>query len=128
MSPYFHLSLFPGLVCALLLVMWPPNAGAIANPSGPLQRDESFVKFKEMVKEQAPAVAALKTQGLASEGRSGFLVGAETLDLQQRELIQKENYYREKLFAIIALHTEVPVGEVASLFAARSTPAEQPDA
>ena len=128
MSPYFHLSLFTGLVCALLLVMWPPSAGAITNPSGPLQRDESFVKFKEMVKEQAPAIAALKAQGLASEGRSGFLVGAETLDLQQRELIQKENYCREKLFAIIALHTEVPVGEVASLFAARSTPAEQPDA
>lgn len=99
----------------------PASSHASAKPTvkvpAPLAGDENFRKFRELVQTQASQLATLKSQHNAAEGPRGMLTSSETLDLAQRELVQKENFYREQVFQTIARHTGMTPEQVAELFA-----------
>ena len=104
-----------------------PTPASRPSPKGEIfSRDEFFQKLKSQVQSQAGDLAALKERALASEGPRGFLAGAESLDLAQRELVQRENYYREQIFDFIARKTGTDRERVAAAFAAMVSGGGQP--
>lgn len=84
---------------------------------GPLAKNEDFQKFRDLVLGQDARVAEMKAGALAAEGPRGFLTSGDNLDLAKRELVQRENYYREQVFKIIARQTGLTENQVAEKFA-----------
>jgi hypothetical protein len=81
-----------------------------------LQNGE-YEQLKSEIRGQMEQVAALKSiQGLA-EGVRGYLESDERLDIGQRRLVQQENFWRERLFALIGQRTGHSPKEIAVLFA-----------
>jgi hypothetical protein len=89
-----------------------------------LAEDADYRKFSDLIEAQAAEVAVLKAKNGATEGPRGFVSGSEALDLSQRELVQKENYYREEVFRTIALHTGTTPEQVAATFTAMARQAQ----
>jgi V8-like Glu-specific endopeptidase len=94
---------------------------------------DEFDSLKRQIQEQEPQINALKKDGLLSEGSRGFVVGSDRLDLSQRELVQRENYLRQRMFSVLASRTGQSRDEVAAQFAAAAqrapgarTPAPSP--
>ncbi len=85
------------------------------SPSNLLQRD-GYDGVKQTLQEQSPKIFKLKNQNLTAEGLRGYLTSSERLDLAQRELVQRENYNREKMFAIIAKRAGKTPEEVGATF------------
>jgi len=94
----------------------PTNSKPPGKVPAPLASDETYRKIRDLIQTQTAQLATLKAQHNAAEGPRGFLTGNETLDLAQRELVQKENYYREQLFQTIARHTGMTPEQVAATF------------
>jgi len=96
----------------------PKNSAATPQPKLPdaLAKSEDFQKFRDMVQGQDARVAEMKRQALVSEGPRGFLTSGDNLDLVKRELVQRENYYREQVFKIIASNTGLTEEQVAGKF------------
>lgn len=84
--------------------------------SGFAQSDD-FDSIKRTLQAQSPQVFALKRQQLVAEGPRGFLTSSDQLDIPQRELVQRENYLREKMFALIAGRLRSTPEAVAAKFA-----------
>lgn len=97
------------IACTLALFATVPIARAIP--------PEDFDVLKKELQQQSVKVFALKRQQLVSEGPRGYLTSSDKLDLAQRELIQRENFYRERMFSLIAKRTGKTTEEVADKFA-----------
>jgi len=95
-----------------------PPSTKPGKPPSPLIRDETYQKFRDLIQTQASLISTLKAQQNAAEGPRGYLTGNDALDLAQRELVQKENYYREQVFETIASHTGMTQEQVAATFSA----------
>ncbi|MFA7345857.1 MAG: DUF1318 domain-containing protein [Terrimicrobiaceae bacterium] len=96
----------------------PSHSPATPRPAlpGPLAKNEDFQKFRDLVRGQDARVAEMKRGALVAEGPRGFLTSGETLDLARRELVQRENFYREQVFKIIARQTGLTENQVAEKF------------
>jgi uncharacterized protein YdbL (DUF1318 family) len=95
----------------------PPGVNPLVKVPAPLASDENYRKFRDLIQTQASQLATLKSQHNAAEGPRGLLTSSDTLDLAQREFVQKENYYREQVFQTIARHTGMTPEQIAEMFA-----------
>jgi uncharacterized protein YdbL (DUF1318 family) len=79
----------------------------------------SFEELKANIQGQAEKVQDLKVAGNVEEGRLGYLVGVEKvpLRLEQRQLVQQENVWREQMFELVGKRTGYTKEEVAGIFA-----------
>ncbi|MFA7345901.1 MAG: DUF1318 domain-containing protein [Terrimicrobiaceae bacterium] len=96
----------------------PSHSPATPRPAlpAPLAKNEDFQKFRDLVRGQDARVGEMKKSALVAEGPRGFLTSGESLDLARRELVQRENYYREQVFKIIARQTGFTEKQVAEKF------------
>jgi uncharacterized protein YdbL (DUF1318 family) len=92
----------------------------------PNQRD--FEELKANIQGHGEKVEAMKVAGNVQEGRLGYLVGVEKspLPLEQRQLVQQENVWREKIFEMVGQRTGHAKEEVAAIFAKRAEHAGEP--
>jgi uncharacterized protein YdbL (DUF1318 family) len=95
----------------------PTSEKPLVKVPAPLASDEKYRRFRDLIQTQASQLATLKSQHTTTEGPRGLLTSSETLDLVQRELVQKENFYREQIFQTIARHTGVTPEQIAEMFA-----------
>jgi serine/threonine-protein kinase PpkA len=75
-----------------------------------------FSDLKATIQSRAPAIAELKTAGLIKEGPGGLLVGNDSLDPAQRELLESENADRERMFQILAEYSGQSTDEIRKTF------------
>jgi uncharacterized protein YdbL (DUF1318 family) len=90
-------------------------------PSGDVEAQKQMARVKGQVTEMATSIFALKSEGVAVEGPRGFLAtnaeGGDVADLGQREMIQRENFAREQIFADIATRKGLATEDVGRQFA-----------
>jgi hypothetical protein len=85
-------------------------------PDGGPQSSE-FEQLKTQIQGQSEQVAELKSKQLITEGVYGRLVDDERLTMEQRVLVQRENFYRERIFDMIGRRTGHSREEIAAIFA-----------
>lgn len=95
----------------------PPAQTPPPKLSGPLAQNEEFQKFRDLVRGQEARLAEMKARALVAEGPRGFLTSGDSLDLDKREVVQRENFYRQKVFKTIARQTGLTEEQVAGKFA-----------
>ncbi len=75
-----------------------------------------FSDLKATIQSRAPAIAELKAAGLLKEGPGGLLVGNDSIDSAQRELLESENADRERMFQILAEYSGQSTDEIRKTF------------
>lgn len=100
------------LVCASLIVV------TFGSGCAPEPKLDEIAPLKGRVTARQPLLTQMKAEGLCSEGSNGMLTRNPTarLSVEQRTLIEEENFDRERIFAAIAAAYSLPVEEVRSLF------------
>jgi uncharacterized protein YdbL (DUF1318 family) len=75
--------------------------------------------LKAKLQGQADTLQLMKVAGTVHEGELGYLVGDERslLPLEQRRIVQQENFWREQIFDILGQHSGHSKEEVANIFA-----------
>jgi uncharacterized protein YdbL (DUF1318 family) len=84
---------------------------------GKIPRSPEYDTLKNQLQAQIEPVGVLKSRGLVKEGKSGYLVDTELLSIDQRRLVQQENIWREKMFALIGREAGQSGEAVAAVFA-----------
>ena len=74
--------------------------------------------LKARVSARQASLSHLKTEGLCSENSSGMLTRAAggALSVEQRTLIEEENFDRERIFEAVARAYSLSVSDVKTLF------------
>ena len=85
-----------------------------APDGGPQSSD--FEQLKTQIQGQSEQVAELKSKQLITEGVHGRLVDDERLTMEQRVLVQRENFFRERIFDMIGQRTGHSREEIAAIF------------
>lgn len=78
----------------------------------------AIAPLKARVTARQPALTQLKTEGLCRENSTGLLsrMDGAKLSIEQRTLIEEENFDRERIFEALATAYALPAGEIKSLF------------
>ena len=82
--------------------------------------------LKRQALAQEDAVNRLKAAHVAVEGRRGYLIAEDSVSLEQRTTVQRQNVTRERVFALIAARTHRRPDEVAALFSDLARQRESP--
>ena len=112
-----HLS--RGKVLAVASLIFSPIfvvAVSAADERRPVDLGPAFRDVRAKVRLNAPLVDALKAKGVAREGEYGYLISEQNVNLADREIIQKENYFRELVFDEIAKYTASTREQIAEIF------------
>lgn len=74
--------------------------------------------LKARVTARQPALTQMKTEGLCAENSTGMLARSANarLSVEQRTVIEEENFDRERIFDAVARAYSLPVAEIRSLF------------
>lgn len=91
-------------------------AVSAADERRPVDLGPAFRDVRAKVHLNAPLVDALKAKGVVREGEYGYLVSEQNVALADREVIQKENYFRQLVFDEIAKYTASTREQVAETF------------
>jgi glutamine cyclotransferase len=77
-----------------------------------------IVPLKARVTARQPVLSQMKTEGLCAENSTGMLARSANarLTVEQRTLIEEENFDRERIFDAIARAYELPVADIRALF------------
>ena len=84
------------------------------------QRGANYETLKQQIQKLEPDVATLKQAQLASEGPRGYLIGSDSVTLEQRKILQQENYLREQMFDCLSARFGSNRDQVAVVFAAKA--------
>jgi hypothetical protein len=91
-------------------------AVSAADEGRPVDLGPVFRDVRAKVHLNASLVDALKAKGVVREGEYGYLISEQNVALADREVIQKENYFRQLVFDEIAKHTASTREQVAETF------------
>jgi hypothetical protein len=74
--------------------------------------------LKARVTARQPALTQMKTEGLCAENSTGMLTRSATarISVEQRTLIEEENFDRERIFDALARAYALPVADIRTLF------------
>lgn len=93
------------------------SLGLVAGCSQQVDLSE-VAPLKARVTARQPALSQMKTEGLCAENSTGMLSRSANarLSVEQRTLIEEENFDRERIFDALARAYGIPTSDIRSLF------------
>ena len=81
---------------------------------------KKYQTLKKQIQQHSGEVQTVKRGGNASEGTRGFLLSTEVASLEEREVVQRENFYREQMFALLGKFYGITAEHVGETFAQKA--------
>lgn len=102
---------------ALVVLIGPAGLVGLTGCSPQVDVSE-IAPLKARVTARQPTLAQMKTQGVCAENSTGMLARSANahLSLEQRTLIEEENFDRERIFEAIARAYGLSVADIRALF------------